>query len=115
MIILDENLDEPIVKMIRKKYSNTISIRESNPGIDDQEIAHLASIYQAVIVTEDKDFGDLVFHYGYTGFSVVFLRFGKKERDKITTLLLKILENHYPSKQSLFITITANKIRIKRL
>ena len=74
MIIIDENIDKPIIDAIRKEYPESFVIRDENRGISDREIAKMASQDRGLIITEDKDFGDLVFYFGFTGFSVILLR-----------------------------------------
>ncbi len=60
-IIADENLHRQIVRTLRSSGFDVLSIQEECAGIDDDEIIHKFSGEDAIIITQDKDFGDLVF------------------------------------------------------
>ena len=115
MIIFDENVHQVFVDLIVDKGYKILSIKNEHAGISDKEIMQLAKSLSGIIVTEDKDFGELVYSHGVRDCSVIFLRYKISEIDSIKTNLLKILENVIPPKSKFFVTITKNKIRIKSL
>jgi len=116
MIIIDENVDQQIVDNIPKDKYEIISIREFSPGISDREIIELAkSKKKGIIVTEDKDFGELVFSHNIKDCSVIFLRYEKEDFRKIANNINKLLEDYYTKSEHYFITITINKIRIRKI
>ena len=61
MIIADENIPLPIIETLVKTKIEMISIFDNYRGISDLEIIKLAQNPPKIILTEDKDFGDLVF------------------------------------------------------
>lgn len=63
MIIIDENVDRKLVVKLKDDTSDIISIQENQPGISDKEIVEIAKRYKGLIITEDKDFGELIFSY----------------------------------------------------
>ncbi|MBN8578043.1 MAG: DUF5615 family PIN-like protein [Cytophagales bacterium] len=71
MIIADENLERYWIELLRRKQHQVLSIAETYPRISDTEIAALAQQYRGILITEDKDFGELIFAYGITNLSVV--------------------------------------------
>jgi predicted nuclease of predicted toxin-antitoxin system len=82
IIIADENI--PILlqeKLIANGFS-VVSIFNDFRGITDFKIIELAQSYNnAIILTEDKDFGEWVFAHHIKNLSVVFLRYHFKETD----------------------------------
>ena len=113
MIIADENIFRALIESLRNEGYDVISIFESYRGMDDQSIAAFSLNPPRVVLTEDKDFGKLVFEDNADVTGIIFLRFRNNERNLIINKLLSFLKNE--SLQSLkgkFVTLTANKIRI---
>jgi len=92
-----------------------LSIREDHSGISDKQVIELVRAKKGVLITEDKDFGELVFAHGISGVAVVFLRFSRYEQWIIEARMLMVLKDHYPKKGNFFITVTSNKTRITSL
>lgn len=63
MIIIDENVDQVLIDRLDTDNFETFSIRQHQPGISDREIINIAKKKKGLIITEDKDFGELVFSY----------------------------------------------------
>ena len=60
-ILADENVDYQIIKNLRNKGFNVISILENYRGTPDKEVLNLAMNKEALLLTEDKDFGEWIF------------------------------------------------------
>lgn len=115
MIIFDENVDKLLIERIKQLDIESISIREYNPGISDREVIELTKSKDGILITEDKDFGELVFSYNIKGCSVIFLRYDKVDYDQIIKNLIKVLNEHLNSPKHHFITINRKKIRIRKI
>ncbi len=116
MIIIDENVDQILVdKLLASKNYKIISIKESKRGISDREVIELAKSKKGLIITEDKDFGELVFSHNIKDCSVIFLRYDKIDYGQIEKNILKVLDNYYNNPCHYFITITKNKIRVRKI
>ena len=79
MIVADENIDQTLIDFLRRRDFEVYSIRENHAGISDAEVIQIVMSKKGVLLTEDKDFGELVFAHGIIGVAVVFLRFHKTE------------------------------------
>ena len=60
-MLADENIEAPIIARLRADGHVVTAIAESHPGIPDTEVLQLAAHLQVILVTSDKDFGDLIF------------------------------------------------------
>jgi predicted nuclease of predicted toxin-antitoxin system len=60
-IVADESVDRQIVDRLRAFGHDIRSIAELEPGIDDEEVLQMSRESNAVLLTADKDFGELVF------------------------------------------------------
>jgi len=61
-IVADEGIEGPIVVRLRAEGHIVVHIAEIAPGSADPEILRFAHQAEALLITYDKDFGDLVFH-----------------------------------------------------
>lgn len=75
MIIIDENIDQCIVDEISSSEYEYFAIRDESPGIKDRDVIDIAIRENALLLTEDKDFGRLVFAYNIKGCSVLLIRY----------------------------------------
>jgi predicted nuclease of predicted toxin-antitoxin system len=90
-----------------------ISIQEKHQGISDREVLEVAKQSNALLVTEDSDFGELVFSYHEKSVGVIFLRFVADDLAAITTSLLTVLQRPTPDLHRKFVVISPHKIRIR--
>lgn len=63
-LVVDESVDASIVIRLRSDGHEVIYIAEQSPGISDLKVMEIANREQCVLVTSDKDFGELVFRNG---------------------------------------------------
>jgi predicted nuclease of predicted toxin-antitoxin system len=72
--VADESVDRQIVEAVRRLGYAVVSIAESAPGIADENVLGRANDAQSVLLTADKDFGELVFRQCRLHAGVVLLR-----------------------------------------
>jgi predicted nuclease of predicted toxin-antitoxin system len=60
----NENIPELAIATLRAAGHDVLWIRETMPGSADTVVLTRAHTEQRILITFDKDFGDLVFHYG---------------------------------------------------
>jgi predicted nuclease of predicted toxin-antitoxin system len=111
-IVADESVNYRLVELLRQNAYEVVPICDVASGISDKEVIHFAQNLYAMIITEDKDFGELVFSHQIKDVSIVFLRYDKMEEIKIGQNLLKALAEVDFSASYVFVTITAQKIRL---
>ena len=58
-LVADENLDLTVVKRLREAGHEVFAVVEMEPGIPDEAVLGLANSHGAMLVTEDKDFGEI--------------------------------------------------------
>lgn len=78
-IIADENVNFNIVTALKNNAFDIISVLREYQGISDEEIIGLAKRFQAILLTEDSDFGHWVFAKKEKEISVIFLRYDSKD------------------------------------
>ncbi len=60
-IIVDVSVAFHFVRLVRSLSFSVMSIAKSFPSITDENIISLSLLPPSLIITDDKDFGDLVF------------------------------------------------------
>ena len=73
-LFADESVDRPVVERLRQDSHDVVYVAELAPSITDDEVLREANGRSAVLVTADKDFGELVFRQGVIHSGVVLLR-----------------------------------------
>ncbi|GAB4192620.1 MAG: hypothetical protein OHK0057_21590 [Thermoflexibacter sp.] len=114
-IVADENVNFRFIKLLRSQGFEVQSVTENNSGISDREVAQIAQEGNCILLTEDKDFGELVFAHQLKDLNIIFLRYDKEDEEKIATNILTVLQTIDFSDKYLFVTITKNKIRMTNL
>ena len=73
-IVADESVDGRIVDRLRLAGHDVLSIAESAPGTPDDEVLAAADMAGILLLTADKDFGELVYRRQMAHCGVVLLR-----------------------------------------
>jgi predicted nuclease of predicted toxin-antitoxin system len=73
-LFADESVDQPVVERLRQDGHEIVSVAELAPSITDDEVLREANGRAAILVTADKDFGELVFRQGVVHAGVILLR-----------------------------------------
>ncbi|HLP93608.1 MAG TPA: DUF5615 family PIN-like protein [Saprospiraceae bacterium] len=115
MILADENLNFRFISDLREAGYEVLSVYEQFRGISDTSVVTMAMQEKAVLITEDKDFGELVFAHKIARLTIVFLRYNKIDIDEIRALLLTVIEKYVTKDSNYFITIARGRIRVTEL
>ncbi len=63
-LVADESIDAPSIARLRADGHVVWSVAENRPTISDLEVLQIATAQQCVLLTDDNDFGELVFRFG---------------------------------------------------
>jgi predicted nuclease of predicted toxin-antitoxin system len=113
--LADESCDFNIVRILRKEGYDVLSIAESHSGYEDEFIMDLAKKEERILLTEDKDFGHLVFSKGLLSIGVILIRFLPEERSKIGKAIVNLIKKEQDKLRGSFVVIQAENVRIRRL
>ncbi len=72
--LLDENIGKKVAYFLQSLDYHILRVRQFYPGIPDDQILKLAISKKAILITSDKDFGELIFKKGQSSTGVIFLR-----------------------------------------
>lgn len=91
-ILADESVE--VVERLRSEGHNVAYVPGASAGIRDDEVLARANAEGRVLLTEDKDFGDLAFFYGNRSSGIVLLRAHEAEVEAKASLVADVLETH---------------------
>jgi predicted nuclease of predicted toxin-antitoxin system len=112
--VADESLDGPVIRSIRDLGYQVLSIAETAAGSSDLEVLARAFEERAILLTEDKDFGDLIFRHGYRHFGVVLVRLSGRSPAQKAALVSNHIVSHGTGFEMAFSVITSRAIRIRQ-
>lgn len=112
--LADESLEYSIVLWLRELDYDVISVAEDFPSVDDEKVLEKAVQENRIIITNDKDFGDLVFLNRLPNKGIILLRFRTEEVGTKIKFLKSFLENYSDKIINKFTVIDESKIRIRR-
>ena len=96
-LLADENIPARAIEALRVAGLDVLSIREHSPGISDDEVLRLAVAQARVIVTFDRDYGELIFGQGRTPPpSLIYFRTFPPESPEVCTTVLAMLVDPEP-------------------
>ena len=93
-ILADESVEGEVVARLRGEGHDVAYIPEASAGIGDDEVLARANAESRVLLTEDRDFGDLAFFYGNRSLGVVLLRAHGADVEAKASLVADVLETH---------------------
>lgn len=92
--LLDENIGKKVAVFLRSLGYSVSRIRKISPGITDIEVLELAVSQKAILITSDKDFGELIFKRKKLYSGVIFLRLKNQISDNEIHALRYILSEN---------------------
>lgn len=114
-ILVDENVDYRIVTELRKRKYKVISVAENPKGVADADIIDLALGMNSLILTEDSDFGQLIFVDRKKSLGIIFLRYFATDYFRIATQLIRLIDEYQENLYNKFVVITTRRIRIREI
>ena len=113
-LLADESVDKPIVDRLREDSHTVAFIAEMRPGIPDEEVLAQANALAALLITSDKDFGELVYRQRLVHHGVVLLRFLGLSASSKAALVSSALEEHGVEMQAdAFSVLSPGVVRIR--
>jgi predicted nuclease of predicted toxin-antitoxin system len=112
--LADENVDDISVEVLRTNGYQVRYISEFDRGVNDDQVFQSANTSDEILITSDKDFGEIVFRQKRVTAGVVLIRLsGLKPEAKADTVLAVVREHHDDLKGN-FTVISPGIVRIRR-
>jgi len=112
--LADESCDFAAVQALRAAGHDVVAVAEIARGADDSAVIELARTQQRILLTEDKDFGQLVFAAARRTAGVILLRWPVTARSALGGALEEFVAAHGGSLAGAFVVIEPGRVRISR-
>ena len=112
--LADESVDRQIVDHLRIDGHFVWYIAEMKRGISDDAVLDMASRKKALLLTADKDFGEIVFRQHRLTLGVVLLRLEGLSLISKVKIVSSAVNKHIKELTYAFTVITAAGIRIRK-
>lgn len=111
--LADECIDVQIVECLRSEEYEVLYIAEMDPGISDEEVLSKANRQGALLLTADKDFGELVFRQNQFSIGVILARLSGMSPNRKSEIILSVIREHEAELLDAFTVIAPGLVRIR--
>lgn len=112
--LTDENIGLEVVESLRAAGHDVNSVIETIRGAEDVEILEKANRENRILITADKDFGNLIHQHKLPHKGIILLRLtDEKNRNKIR-VLSSLLETYEKELKNRFVVVTEDRVRIRQ-
>jgi len=113
--LADESIDRPIVERLRQDGHQVLYVAELGPGMPDDEVLGLANRETALLLTVDKDFGEMVFRRRLHTHGVVLIRLAGLLPARKAEIVALAIREHLAELPRSFAIVTRGMFRLRRV
>jgi predicted nuclease of predicted toxin-antitoxin system len=110
--LADESCAMPVIKALREAGHDVLAISEIARGASDDQVLELAVKQKRVLITEDRDFGELVYARGRSSAGVVLLRFHSRALQVKAATLIEAISKLGSRLEGSFTVVEPGRMRI---
>ncbi len=113
--LADESCDFSVVRALREAGHNVMAVAEGSlRGSSDAEVMRRSNAERRILLTEDKDFGQLVFAAVKANAGVLFERYPHSARRGLASAVLDLVTSRGDTLYGTFAVIEPGRVRIGR-
>ncbi len=115
LFLADECCDALVVRTLRELGHDVTYVAELAPGLTDSDMLAQSVSEERILLTEDRDFGELVFRGQETAYGIVLLRIPPEERQQKRERMTTLVQGYESELPGAMVIVTLNTIRIRPL
>lgn len=114
-IVANENVAGTVIRELRRRGHDVLSVKESMRSEADEAVMTRAKDEKRLLVTHDKDFGELAFRWGLPADSgVILLRLTGANPDQDNRRAIYVIESR-ADWAGYFAVVTHDRVRLRPL
>jgi len=113
-LVVDVGVGTAVEKRLLAQGHDVLAVRDLNPHLPDEEILERAVQEQRLVLTMDKDFGELVHRSGRRHAGVLLLRLEAADSTTKVAVVRRIFEQHGAKLPGKFAVYRRGRLRIRR-
>ena len=110
--VADESCDFAVVRALRGAAHDVVAVAEASPCLADDKVLEMARDNGRILLTEDKDFGELIYAARQKSCGVILLRFPAHARSSMPDAVLEAVDRLGARLSSRFTVVQPGRIRI---
>jgi predicted nuclease of predicted toxin-antitoxin system len=112
--LADESCDFAVVRALRAEGYDVLAVSEVMTRSDDRALIQQANLEKRILLTEDKDFGWLVFVSHAESAGVILIRFPGNARQAMTRAVEQVVREQGETLLNAFVVVQPGHTRISR-
>jgi len=113
--LIDESSGRKLFEFLRDAGYEVRFVTDIMPTASDEEVLTFAEKEDRILITNDKDFGEIIFRLNRPSSGVILLRLKDDFPQNRQKYISNILENFSDKLKSNFIIVTENRIKIRKI
>lgn len=115
-VLADENVPRASIERLRTAGIDVRSVAERDPGILDVAVLELARAEGRLLLTFDRDFGELIYRRRHAApAAVVYLRFAPSDPHEPAVVFRRLLDHGEIELEGRFTVVTRDQVRQRPL
>lgn len=114
-VLADECFSGPLVRAMPAARFDVSRSADTDPGAPDEHVLALAFSHARILLTEDNDFGDLVFRLGLPTHGVVRVALKSLGKPDQATRLIKAVTELGETVRGALVTIEPTRTSVRRI
>ncbi|HET9802726.1 MAG TPA: DUF5615 family PIN-like protein [Candidatus Acidoferrum sp.] len=110
--VADESCARPVVQALRDAGHDVVAIAELARGATDDQVLDLALKEKRVLITEDRDFGELVYARRRSSAGVILVRFPSQARRAKSATVIEAVSRLGSRLRDAFTVVEPGRARI---
>lgn len=112
--LVDAGVGKKVESFLSESGYDFKSVREIDHRMKDSEILKLANSERRIVITMDKDFGELIFNSGLSHYGVLLLRLDDSNGEEKVETIKEIITKYESSLKNNFCVYQNSRLRIKK-
>lgn len=113
--IADENIERPIILFLKAEGHDVLSVVENYVGSSDEDILRLANQEERILITNDKDFGELTFLQKKVSTGILLIRSRSESSVIKVELVRRVLKEREDRLKGYFVVVSERGYRVRPL
>jgi predicted nuclease of predicted toxin-antitoxin system len=113
-LVANEGVDRSVVERLRGDGHDVVYVAELSPSITDEEVLQQANARSAVLLTADKDFGELIFRQRLVHAGVILLRLAGLANATKAEIVAEVCRDRTVELLGAFSIISPGQVRIRQ-
>jgi predicted nuclease of predicted toxin-antitoxin system len=113
--LADENVARLVIERLRNNGHDVLSIAETGAGATDETILHAADAEDRILITEDRDFGEMVVRQRLRVSGIILLELDRLSNAAEAAAVVDVVSVHADKLLGNLVVIEPGRVRVRPL